>query len=207
MQSFDTKSLSAGESYKLLSGAVVPRPIAWVSTVNADGVRNLAPYSFFTVVSANPPVVCFCPAVREATDQLRATKDTLENIRATGEFVVNIVSEALAERMNRTAAEVAPGIDEFAVAGLTALAGELVGAPRVAEAPVQMECRLRQIVEISALPLGGSLVLGDVVRFHVSEAVLEPGLHLAPDKLRAVGRMAGSDYVRTGDRFALDRPR
>jgi flavin reductase (DIM6/NTAB) family NADH-FMN oxidoreductase RutF len=208
MQGFDANSLSAMEKYKLLSGAVVPRPIAWVSTVDAVGVRNVAPYSFFTVASANPPVLCFCPSVREAKNGLRATKDTLENIRATREFVVNVVSEETVERMNQTAAQLPPGGDEFELAGLTAVPGELVRAPRVGEARVQMECRLRQVVEVSALPLGGSIVLGEVVRFHVSEEMLEAGLdfHIAPEKLRAVGRMAGAEYVRTTDRFALERP-
>ncbi len=207
MQSFDAQSLTPMENYKLIAGSVVPRPIAWVSTVDAAGVANLAPFSFFTAASANPPVLCFCPSVREAKNGLRATKDTLENIRATGEFVVNIVSEETVEAMNQTAAQLPPEADEFVAAGLTAIAGELVRAPRVAEARVQMECRLLRIVEVSSLPMGGSLVLGEVVRFHVSDTVLEPGLHVAPEKLRAVGRMAGSGYVRTSDRFELERPK
>ncbi len=206
MQSFDTRSLTPMENYKLLAGSVVPRPIAWVSTVDAAGVANLAPFSFFTAASANPPVLCFCPSVREAKNGLRATKDTLENIRATGEFVVNIVSEETVEAMNQTAAQLPPEADEFAVTGLTAVPGEVVRAPRVGEARVQMECRLLRIVEVSALEMGGSIVLGEVVRFHVSDAVLEPGLRVSPEKLRAVGRMAGSGYVRTSDRFELKRP-
>lgn len=207
MQSFDAARLTPPENYKLLSGSVIPRPIAWVSTTDLDGVHNLAPYSFFTVVSANPPVLCFCPAVREATRGLASAKDTLENIRATGEFVVNIVSENLAEAMNQTAAQLPPGEDEFAFAGLTPIAGELVRAPRVAEARVQMECRLRQIVTVSELPMGGSLVLGEVVRFHVSDAVLAEGFHLRPEALQAVGRLAGAAYVRTRDSFELERPK
>lgn len=206
-QTFDSKTLSSLQSYKLLAGSVIPRPIAWVSTVDAEGIRNLAPFSFFTVASAAPPVVCFCPSVREAANGLRSTKDTLENIRATGEFVVNIVSEETVEAMNQTAAQLASDQDEFVYAGLTPVAGELVRAPRVAEAKVQMECRLRQIVAVSPEVMGGAIVLGDVLRFHVSEAVLEPDMHIAPGKLRAVGRLAGSSYVRTSDRFELIRPR
>ena len=118
MKSFEAASLSPKDNYKLLAGSVVPRPIAWVSTIDGDGVRNLAPYSFFIAVSANPPAVCFCPAVREAEDGLLPHKDTLANVRATGEFVVNVVSEELTERMNATAAQVKPGEDEFALAGL-----------------------------------------------------------------------------------------
>ncbi len=207
MPSFDADSLQPNENYKLLAGSVVPRPIAWVSTVDAAGIRNLAPFSWFTAVSANPPMVCFCPSLREAKDGLRSTKDTLENVRATGEFVVNIVSEDMVEAMNQTAAQLPPEEDEFLRAGVTAVPGELVRAPRVAEARVQMECRLRQVIEVSKEVMGGAMVLGEVVRFHVSDAVLEPGMHVVPDKLQAVGRLAGSSYVRTRDRFDLQRPK
>ena len=207
MRTFDPAQLGPQQNYKLLAASVVPRPIAFISSVDAEGVRNLAPYSFFTVASANPPIICFCPSVREPKNGLGATKDTLENIRATGEFVVNIVSEELAEKMNQTAAQVPPSVDEFALAGLTPAASEAVGAPRVAESLVQMECRLVQIVPVSALPMGGSLVLGEVVRFHVADEVLAPGLHIDPDRLHAVGRMSGADYVRTTDRFSLERPK
>ncbi len=207
VQSFDPAKLSALENYKLLAGSVLPRPIAFVSTVDRAGVANLAPYSFFTVVSANPPVVCFCPSSREPTEGVGVAKDTLANVQATGEFVVNIVSEDFAEQMNQTAASVPPSVDEFALAGLTPLSSQLIRAPRVAESRVQMECRLTQIVAVSALPMGGSLVLGQVVRFHVADEVLAEGMHIDPDKLRAVGRMSGLDYLRTTDRFALQRPK
>jgi flavin reductase (DIM6/NTAB) family NADH-FMN oxidoreductase RutF len=207
IRSFDPAQLTPQENYKLLAGSVLPRPIAFVSTINPDGVRNLAPYSFFTVASANPPVLCFSPSVREPKSGLARHKDTLENIRLTGEFVVNIVSEDFAAQMNQTATQVPPSVDEFELAGLTPLPSEVVRAPRVAESRVQMECRLLQIIEVSKLPLGGSLVLGEVVRFHVSDTVLGDALHIDPDKLQAVGRMAGSDYIRTADRFALDRPK
>ncbi len=207
MHSFDAAALSSTENYKLLAGAVVPRPIAWVSTVDSKGIHNLAPFSWFTAASANPPVVCFCPSFREAKNGLRATKDTLENVRATGEFVVNIVSDETVEAMNQTAAQLPPEEDEFVRAGVTPLASEIVRPPRVGEAKVQMECRLRQIVEISSLPDGGNIVLGDIVRFHISDAVLEPNFHIAQQELRAVGRMAGSAYVHTSDRFDLERPK
>ncbi len=207
VQSFDPAELTPLENYKLLAGSVLPRPIAFVSSVDLSGVRNLAPYSFFTVASSNPPVLCFSAGVREPKNGLARHKDTLENIRLTGEFVVNIVSEDFAAQMNRTAAQVPPSVDEFELAGLTPLPGEAVRAPRVAESRVQMECRLLQIIEVSKLPLGGSLVLGEVVRFHLSNSVLGDALHIDPDKLQAVGRMAGSDYIRTNDRFALERPK
>ncbi len=207
LQSFDPARLTPQENYKLLTGSIVPRPIAFVSTMDAQGVLNLAPYSFFTAASANPPIVCFCPAVREPKHGLSSAKDTLANIEATGEFVVNIVSEEIVEAMNQTAAQVPPSVDEFELAGLTPVAGELVRTPRVAESLVQMECRLVEIVVASKLPLGGSIVLGEVVRFHIADQVLGDALHISPEKLRAVGRMAGSDYIRTQDRFALERPK
>ncbi|HEY0785457.1 MAG TPA: flavin reductase family protein, partial [Acidobacteriaceae bacterium] len=140
-QSFDPATQSAQQNYKLLAGSVLPRPIALVSSIDAAGVPNLAPYSFFTVASANPPALCFCPSVRAPTNGLRPVKDTLENIRATREFVVNIVSEDFIEQMNQTAAQVPPSVDEFALARFTPLASDLVRPPRVAESRVQMECR------------------------------------------------------------------
>ncbi|ACO34049.1 MULTISPECIES: flavin reductase family protein [Acidobacterium] len=203
MHVIDPASHAYPEIYKLMIGAIVPRPIAFVSSRDAAGVLNLAPFSYFTGCSTNPPVVCFCSAVRTGP---RPHKDTLENIRATGEFVVNIVTEEIAGPMNATSAEVAPEVDEFALAGLTPLASERIAVPRVAESPIQMECRLRQIIEISPLPGGGNLVLGDVLLFHIREDLLVNG-KIDPDRLRAVGRMGGPTFVRTRDRFDMPRPK
>lgn len=203
MQAIDPASHPYPEIYKLMIGAIVPRPIAFVSSHDAGGVLNLAPFSYFTACSTNPPVVCFCSAVRTGP---RPHKDTLENIRATGEFVVNIVTEEIAGPMNTTSAEVGPEVDEFALSGLTPLASERIRVPRVAESPIQMECRLRQIIEISPLPGGGNLVLGDVLLFHIREDLLANG-KIDPDRLRAVGRMGGPTFVRTHDRFDMPRPK
>ncbi|HTU50271.1 MAG TPA: flavin reductase family protein [Acidobacteriaceae bacterium] len=193
--------------YKLLVGSVVPRPIAFVSSMDADGVRNLAPFSFFTVASANPPIVCFCPMMRVAVrNGLQPTKDTLRNIIATREFVVNVVSEEFAEQMNECSAELPSEVDEFLVSGLTPVASDVVRPPRVGESHVQMECRLQQVVHVSTEPLGGSLVLGEIVRFHVSTALFD-NFRIDPDKLQAIGRMAGSTYTRTRDRFDMERPK
>lgn len=192
------------EIYKLMIGVIVPRPIAFVSTVDAGGTRNLAPFSYFTACSTNPPVVCFCTAVRQGP---QFKKDTLLNIEVTGEFVVNIVSEELAAQMNMTSAEAPPEVDEFTLSGLTPLASELVRPPRVAESKVHMECRLRQIIRVSDKPGGGNLVLGDVLRFHVREELLLDSLKIDPDTLNAIGRMGGPAYVRTHDRFEMPRPK
>jgi len=204
MRAIDPAEHAATDIYKLMIGIIVPRPIAFVSSLDKAGVRNLAPFSYFTGCSTNPPVVCFCAAVRQGP---RPHKDTLENVKATGEFVVNIVSEEFAAQMNATSAEVGPEVDEFALSGLTPIESDLVKPPRVAESKVQMECRLRQIVEVSDKPGGGSLVLGEVLRFHVLESVLADSYKIDPDKLNAIGRMGGPTYVRTHDRFDMQRPK
>lgn len=189
--------------YKLMVGVIVPRPIAFVSTISADGVRNLAPFSFFTAVSANPPVICFAPMVRGAGGR---RKDTLQNIQDTGEFVVNIVSEDFAERMNACSGDYPPEVDEFSVSGLTPVPSDLVKPAKVAESRVNMECRLVEVVEVSTKPLGGSLVLGEVLRFHVADDLFDD-FRIDPDVLRAIGRMGGPTYTRTMDRFNLERPK
>lgn len=188
--------------YKLLIGAVVPRPIAFVSTLSREGIRNLAPFSFFTAVSANPPVVCFCPVRRSGSNPY---KDTLSNISATREFVVNIVSEEFAEQMNATSADFPPEVDEFEASGLTPVRSDVVRPPRVAESHVQMECKLYLQIEFGELPGSGNLVLGEVVRFHVDDLYFDD-FKIDPDKLRSIGRMGGATYTRTTDRFEMPRP-
>jgi flavin reductase (DIM6/NTAB) family NADH-FMN oxidoreductase RutF len=202
MRTIDPAANSMEDIYKLMIGLIVPRPIAFVSTLDLQGIPNLAPFSYFTGCSTNPPVVCFCAAVRSGP---RPHKDTLRNIQETGEFVVNIVSEDFAEKMNATSAEVLPDIDEFLLAGLTPLASDLVKPPRVAESRIHLECRLRQLVPVSDKPGGGTLILGDVLRFHIQDDLLD-GFKIDPDKLKAIGRMGGPTYCRTRDRFSMARP-
>lgn len=207
MRSFDPQQESVQNIYKLMIGAIVPRPIAFVSSLDVRGVRNLAPFSFFNGVSADPPVVLFCASVRREDPQrgLGPHKDTLLNVIDTREFVINVVTESIAEKMNLTSAQVPPDVDEFELSGLTPLPSELVKPPRVAESPVQIECRLRQVVEISEKLHGSTIVLGDVLRFHVREDLVE-NFRIDADKLAAIGRMGGPTYVRTRDRFDLERP-
>ncbi|HEX3473245.1 MAG TPA: flavin reductase family protein [Silvibacterium sp.] len=203
MLRFDSASSSPSDIYKLMIGMVVPRPIAFVSSLDEHGVRNLAPFSYFMACTSNPPVVCFVSSFRSGT---LPAKDTLRNIVATKEFVVNIVSEEFADKMNLTSAEVPPEIDEFELSGLTPVASELIKPPRVAESHAQMECRLRQLLEIGNQTGGGTIIFGDVLRFHVDEAVVD-GYKIDPEKLKAVGRMGGPTYVRTRDRFDMIRPK
>lgn len=199
----DPGGTAAADIYKLMVGIIVPRPIAFVSTVSVEGILNLAPFSFFTGISANPPVICFSPMVRGSDSQ---RKDTLHNIEATREFVVNIVSEEFAAQMNATSAEFPPEVDEFAVSRLTPVASDLVKPPRVGESKASMECRLLQVVHVSPKPLGGSLVMGEVVRFHVRDEIVD-NFRVDPDALRAIGRMGGPTYCRITDRFDMVRPK
>lgn len=190
-------------TYKLLIGAVLPRPIGWISTLDSAGFPNLAPFSFFNAVCANPPTVLFCPMIR-STDL--SPKDTLKNVRATGEFVVNIVTEALAEVMVQTSAELPAEVDEFEFAGLEKAPSVVVRPPRVAGSPIHFECRLTEIITISDEPGGGSVVLGEVVHVHVSPEVLLGSDKIDPAKLLPIGRMGGPTYCRTHDRFDILRP-
>lgn len=206
MLMIDPAERQAHEIYKLMTGIIIPRPIALVSTVDREGVANLAPFSFFCGVGSAPPTLLFCPALRaaRATDRV-PQKDTLRNVEETGEFVVNVVSESIAAAANATAADVPPEVDEFQLSGLTAVPGSVVRAPRVAESPAQMECKLIQVIYTSHKPGGGVIVLGEIVRFHV-RAELVDNFRVDPAGLDAVGRMAGNTWVRTRDRLELIRP-
>jgi flavin reductase (DIM6/NTAB) family NADH-FMN oxidoreductase RutF len=191
------------EAYKLLVGSVVPRPIAFVSTLSAEGVGNLAPFSFFNVVCANPPTICFS-TMRKGPDAVK--KDSLANIEATGEFVVNVVDEDFIGPMNTCAAEFEPDESEWDACGLTAVPSEVVAPPRVGESPVQMECRLKQVIEMGDQPGSGTLIIGEVVRMHVRDDLLENG-RIVTERWNPIGRMAGATYVRCRDTFELERPK
>lgn len=159
----DPGNLSGKDAYKLLIGSVVPRPIAWISTVGADGINNLAPFSFYTVASRNPPTLCI--SIGERSDDLGPVKDSLKNIRDTESFVVNVVSVSLANAMHESSGGHPPEADEFEAAGLSAVSSGAVEAPRVGEALISMECRLDRII-----PVGEDhLVLGTVVLFHIRD--------------------------------------
>ena len=207
MLSIDPAEHQQREIYKLMTGIIVPRPIALVSTVDAEGNANLAPFSFFAGVGSAPPTVLFCPVLRAGGGAHGGErKDTLRNVEATHEFVINVVSESISTQANDTAAEVGPEVDEFKLSGLTAVASEVVKAPRVAESPAQMECRLLQVIYTGDKPASGVIVLGEVVRFHVREALFE-NFRVDAAGLDAVGRMAGNTWVRTRDRMELVRPK
>jgi flavin reductase (DIM6/NTAB) family NADH-FMN oxidoreductase RutF len=207
MLSFNPAECQQRQIYKLMTGMIVPRPIALVSTMSRDGAANLAPFSFFCGVGSAPPTVLFCPALRPA-DSTRAgeRKDTLRNVEETGEFVISVVSEAIAAAANAASADAPPEVDEFTLSGLTPVVSEVVRPPRVAESPAQMECKLLQVIYTGKAPASGVIVLGEVLRFHAREDLVED-FRIDPAGLDAVGRMAGNTWVRTRERFELVRPK
>ncbi len=202
------QELAHREMYRLLITCVVPRPIAWVSTTDRKGIDNLAPFSFFNVLCATPPLLGFCPGIR--AKELReargtAVKDTLRNVRETGEFVVNLVPFSLAEQMNLSAGEYDATVDEFPVAGVTKRKSQLVRPPQVAESPINFECKVFQILDFGTETQGGSLVIGEVVLVHLAEEVLRDG-RVDGRLVDMVGRMGGMEYTRTRERFQMERP-
>lgn len=193
--------LSPKELYKLSIGTILPRPIAWVSTIDGDGKLNLAPFSYFTAVCSEPLTLLFCPQISRETGQ---KKDTWRNIEAVPEFVINITNEETASAMNLTATILPPGESEFEFAGLTPLPSETIRVPRVAEAPVAYECTLQQIVVVNDGPGGGAAILGEVQRIHIRDDIYVDG-YVDIDRLKPIGRLAGPNYARITDTFSMER--
>jgi flavin reductase (DIM6/NTAB) family NADH-FMN oxidoreductase RutF len=209
--------LAHREFYNILISAVVPRPIAWVSSLSASGQPNLAPFSFFNAVCARPPLLAFAPGMRSPKKSGAAAgepggtpagvpKDTLRNIRETGEFVINLVTYELAEAMNLTSGDYDSSINEFEVAKIASAPSKRVRPRRVAESPVSFECKLHQILDFNPAPEGGSLVIGEIVSVHIDDRHLKEG-RLDRDSLDLIGRMGGMQYTRTTERFEMVRPK
>ena len=194
----DAQQLTAQAAYKLLIGCVVPRPIAWISTVSADGIPNLAPFSFFMGVCGDPPTIAFSSGLRQGTK-----KDTVRNIEWAKDFVVNMVDDPLAEQMNLSSGDYPPEVSEFTVTGLTPAPSVKVQAPRVAESPISLECRLQQIIPVGRGP--HSLVLGEIVYFHIRDDLYVDG-RIDMYNLHPVGRLAGHLYTHVHDIFEMKRP-
>ena len=190
--------------YKILTGSVLPRPIGWITSVDINGAPNLAPFSFFNVVCSNPPTVLFCPLIR-GTDG--GTKDTLNNVRATREFVVNIVTEELLGAMNATSIEAPPDFNEIEFAGLTLAPSVTVKPPRVKESPIHFECKVNQIIDINDKPGGGSIVIGAITHIHVEDGVMLGQDKINLQALKPVGRLMASGYCRVTDIIELERPK
>ena len=188
--------------YQALVGVVTPRPIAWVTTVDELGRVNLAPFSFFNTFGANPPVVVFSPTNRRDGSK----KDTLLNLQAVPEFVINSAVEDLAAPMNATSAELPRGQDEAEFAGVELLPSTMVRPPRVAASPVHLECRMLQYISIGEGAIAANLVIGQVVLIHIDDAVLDSNGRVNPRKLRTIARLGGDDFCRSTDLFQMKRP-
>ncbi|MFZ9683347.1 MAG: flavin reductase family protein [Cephaloticoccus sp.] len=198
----DFSQLPAHEAYQWMIATILPRPIAWVSTVSADGATNLAPFSFFQGVCASPPTLMFVPV----NNRQGGRKDTIRNLEAVPECVVNLVSRDLAAAMNDTAAALPHGESEFDAFGIAATPSARVRPPRVAAAPVAFECTLDRIVLIGEGPLAANVVFARIVALHVRDELLDANGRPDTSRLDLIGRAGGDDYVTTRDRFTLERP-
>jgi len=193
MKTIDPKAVSTAALHGYMLGAVTPRPIAFASTIDSAGNVNLSPFSFFNVFSANPPIMIFSPA-RRGRDN--TTKHTYENVLQVKEVVINIVNYDIVQQMSLSSTEYGKGINEFEKAGLTPLASQTIKPPRVAESPVQFECRVNEVVSLGTEGGAGNLVICEVLKMHINEAVLDPDGKIDPVKLDAVSRMGGNWYGR-----------
>ncbi len=200
MKTYQTNGAFA-DNYKFLIGSVIPRPIAVISTRNVDGTNNLAPFSFFTAISAQPMIIAFCPLIRSSDGQF---KDTVKNILREREFVLNFCTENNYEKINLASTELPYGEDEFKFAKLTPMDSQLVKAKRVKESPVHFECIFRDMLCYGKTPGSGSLITGEVKLVHVDEAVMKDG-KVDTGLFKAVGRGAGNDWFKTDSRFQLER--
>jgi flavin reductase (DIM6/NTAB) family NADH-FMN oxidoreductase RutF len=200
MKTYQTNGAFA-DNYKFLIGSIIPRPIAVISTRNINGSNNLAPFSFFTAVSASPMIIAFSPMIRTSDGDF---KDTVKNILREKEFVVNFCTEDNYAKINLASTELPYGEDEFSFAGLTPIDSEVVKAKRLMESPVQFECVFRDMLCYGKTPGSGSLITGEVKLVHVDEKVMKDG-KISTELLKAVGRGAGNDWFKTDSRFQLER--
>lgn len=198
---FDPNDLTEKQTYKLLIGTVLPRPIGWISTVSKDGVYNVAPYSFFNAMGSDPPHVAFSSGWHAD-----GRKDSAQNIFDTGEFVANLVHEGVVEKMNLTATVLPAEVDEFEFAGLTAVSSEKIAAPRVKESLVNFECKLVHHYQLEGARGNGNIIfIGRIVMMHIDDTILLDNYKIDIAAFRPVGRLAGAHYSRTNDLFALER--
>jgi flavin reductase (DIM6/NTAB) family NADH-FMN oxidoreductase RutF len=192
--------MAAEDIYKLMAALIVPRPIGWTSTLSPSGINNLAPFSFFMMITSSPPHIAISIGAREGE-----TKDTLRNIRHTGEFVLNTVSAGIGQQMAITAADWPSDVSEFDATGLTPVPSEVVRPMRVAEAPANLECVSRDIMAVGGPPYGAHLVIAEVVQIHVRDDLLMERNRIDLQKLDAVGRLTGDWYCSTTDQYKLKR--
>lgn len=205
MKSFLPTDLEPRYLYSFFISAIVPRPIAWISTIDQEGVSNLSPFSYFNVMSTRPPIMVFSTGrnIRNGKQ-----KDTYENIKEVGECVIHMVNFALADKMNHTSGSFPRDIDEFKEAGLEAIPSDLVRPLRLKDSPMAFECKVNQIVDLGTEGGAGSLVICEILKIHVDESVLNERGNVDILKLDVIGRLGGNQYVRIGEDnvFELLRP-
>jgi len=201
-ESLITSQRPKRDNFKTLLSCVLPRPIAFVSTISADGIPNLAPFSFFNAVGSNPPAVIFSPCTKaDGSD-----KDTLHNLQAVGECVVHVVPHAIREAMNQASAALPPEQNEFEHAGFTPVKSQFIKPHRVAESPIQMECKLIKIVPVGDGPLSANICICEILCFHIAEEILKEDGTADVEKIDLISRLGGDDYSTMRDRFALTKP-
>ena len=196
MLEFNPKELPIPKLHQLLLGAIGPRPIAFASTIDAEGNHNLSPFSFFNVFSANPPILIFSPARSGRTNE---TKDTYKNVKAVPEVVINIVTYDIVQQMSLSSSPYAPNVDEFVKAGFTALDSHLVKPKRVAESPVQFECKVNEVIELGENGGAGNLIICEVVKFHIDEKIMDANGLIDQHKINLVSRMGGNWYCHANE--------
>lgn len=196
----DIKDLDESQIYKLMISTIVPRPIAWVSTVSKDGIYNIAPFSFYMGISSSPPLIAISIGKKDDITK----KDTWKNIEEVGDFVINIVDYDLVEKMNITALPFDEHIDEFKEAGLTAIKSDIVKSPRIAESPINIECKKFAIIEIADM----GLIIGEILRYHIRDDLINEKGYVDTSKLKIVGRLGSADYclITKENIFTLKRP-
>jgi len=194
------KDLDESQIYKLMISTIVPRPIAWVSTVSKDGIHNIAPFSFYMGISSSPPLIAISIGKKDDITK----KDTWKNIEEVGDFVINIVDYDLVEKMNITALPFDENIDEFKEAGLTAIKSDIVKSPRIAESPINIECKKFAIIEIADM----GLIIGEILRYHIRDDLINEKGYVDTSKLKIVGRLGSADYclITKENIFTLKRP-
>ncbi len=204
MLTINPKDLKTSELHSYMLGAIAPRPIAFVSSIDKKGQPNLSPFSFFNAFGSNPPLLIFSPAIRGRDG---STKHTLENVREVDEVVVNIVNYSIVQQMSLASTEYAKGVNEFVKAGLTPIPSEMVAAPRVKEAPVQIECKVKQVIQTGVKGGAANLVICEIVLMHIHKDVLDEKGHIDPHKIDQVARLGGDWYTRAArGLFEIPKP-
>ncbi|MBL7885381.1 MAG: flavin reductase family protein [Flavobacterium sp.] len=198
---FDPNELEHSAVYKLITGSVIPRPIGWISTIDQNGINNLAPFSYFNAVGEDPPHVMFSTVRGNDTN-----KDTLNNVLSNGQFVVNMVTEELAEKMNLTSQSVASDVDEFQLANLTPIASDKIKPMRVKESPISFECELVHHYFLENHTNGGAcIIIGRIIMMHFADSVLLDNFKINLETYKPIARLAGSNYAKLGELFSIKR--